>query len=245
VWAAGLAAAGLVGGVALTQWKAPAAVAFRTIHTAPGERATVRLADGSVVVLGAHSTLRYSAQFGARDRDVQLDGEAYFTVAHHAGAPFSVYTRHAAARVLGTAFVVKAYATDAKTQIVIAEGRVALRQSSAPSSSGTTLVEGDLARIDSVGMITVTRGVAPAGYLDWTHGRLVFTDALLGDIIPELERWYDLDIRLADPALAKARITQTLDVESAGDAIASLEHISGFTWHRSGRVVTIGRDGTR
>lgn len=228
--------------IAILRWPVVTAVPQSTVRTQTGERATLRLADGSSVVLGAQSTLRYPSHFGAKSRDLYLDGEAYFTVSHRSTHPFVVHTRHAATRVLGTAFLVKSYANDSVTDVMVTEGKVALRQPDAQSSSGTTLVYGDLAHIDDAGMITVAHDLPIERYVEWSRGHLVYRDTPLGEVIPDLEHWYGLTIVLRDPTLAKSRITLTLDVESVEQAIASLSRVSGLTCVRVGNTVTLSRE---
>jgi ferric-dicitrate binding protein FerR (iron transport regulator) len=228
--------------IAVVRWPAVTPPPLVTVHTHTGERATLRLADGSSVVLGAQSTLRYASHFGAESRDVYLDGEAYFTVSHQTAHSFVVHTRHAATRVLGTAFLVKSYAADSVTDVMVTDGKVALRQPNAQSSSGTTLVYGDLAHIDDAGMITVAHDLPIERYVEWSRGRLVYRDTPLGEILPDLEHWYGLTIVLRDPSLAKSTLTLTLDVESVEQAIASLSRVSGLTGVRVGNTVTLSRE---
>jgi transmembrane sensor len=86
-----------------------AAAETRERSTAPGQRASFELVDGSRVTLNAGSRLRWRADYGARTRDVQLEGEGYFEVRHDRARPFRVHARGAVAEDLGTRFTVRAY----------------------------------------------------------------------------------------------------------------------------------------
>jgi ferric-dicitrate binding protein FerR (iron transport regulator) len=219
--------------------RAPRPVPLHTVATARGERATIRLVDGSVVTLGPQSRLRYDTEFRNGARDLYLDGEAYFTVSHQSSRPFTVYTPHSATRALGTAFLVKAYATDLGTEVVVADGKVALRQPRATATSGTTLVRGDAARIDTAGLVTVTHDADVNTSLEWTHGHLVFDRVSLGEMLPDLERWYNVHVVLQDRTMAAMQLRVSLDVESADQAIAQLADVSGLSWNRVGNTVTV------
>ena len=52
----------------------------QTITVPAGQRAQITLADGTRVWLNAQSTLTYASNFGRKERNVELDGEAYFEV---------------------------------------------------------------------------------------------------------------------------------------------------------------------
>src|SRR5258708_4845829 len=83
--------------------------ALQVAVTGRGVRDTLRLNDGTRVVLSSASTLRYPAEFTGRSRDVYLSGEGYFEVVHDSQRPFRVHAGEATAEDIGTAFGVRAY----------------------------------------------------------------------------------------------------------------------------------------
>ena len=74
----------------------------QTITVPAGQRAQITLADGTRVWLNAKSTLTYASNFGRNERNVELDGEAYFEVAKNKKLPFYVHTEMNKVRVVGT-----------------------------------------------------------------------------------------------------------------------------------------------
>ena len=71
-----------------------------TIISAPkGSKSELVLADGSKVWLNAGSSIKYGANFNKKDREVILDGEAYFDIAKNKLKPFMVHTRKINLRV--------------------------------------------------------------------------------------------------------------------------------------------------
>jgi transmembrane sensor len=82
---------------------------MREVVTGVGERARIRLGDGSTIVLAARSRLGIPADFGVRAREVETEGEAYFQVVHDSTLPFIVHTRGVRTADMGTAFVGRAY----------------------------------------------------------------------------------------------------------------------------------------
>ncbi len=107
-----------------------------TYATARAQRATLTLPDSSKVTLNTETRLEIPASFGRRTRDVYLDGEAYFEVAHDHKRPFRVHAANAVTEVLGTKFGVRAREGESAVQVAVAEGRVAL--SSLPGPLSTT-----------------------------------------------------------------------------------------------------------
>jgi transmembrane sensor len=188
--------------------------------TDAAHRMAIRLRDGTQVTLAPRSQVRYPADYGRARRDVYLEGQAYFEVIHDAARPFRVHTRGSVTEDLGTAFVVRAYADQIATEVVVAQGRVALWRADTAMASrapaprrgarpALVLGAGDLGRLDRSGAATVQRGVDVERHVAWTRGVLAFNGTPLGEVVPTLERWYNVEIRLADSALAVRRLTAT------------------------------------
>ena len=96
-----------------------------------GKKSQLILADGTKVWLNAGSRMAFPNKFSEKKREVFLEGEAYFEVAHNAKVPFYVNTNDISIKVLGTKFNISAYKTDKKTEAVLLEGKVAVRDRSA------------------------------------------------------------------------------------------------------------------
>lgn len=224
-WLAAAVACLLVGSAAVVvtrlepRWSSQAPVLpMREVATVKGQRAELGLSDGSRIILGVDSRVRFAPVFGERSRDVFLEGEAYFVVQHDSARPFRVHAANGIAEDLGTEFVVTAYPETRGLQIVVASGAVALRSADsvrAQPRALLTLTRGDLGRLDSTGTATLSRGVEIERYLAWMRGDLVFDETRLSDVTPVLARWFDLEIRLADTSAAGRRLTATFRNEAA------------------------------
>jgi transmembrane sensor len=237
----GLAAAALLiaAGGALVTWEArqarrssEATPAIRAVYaTARGERATVELRDGTRVTLAPETELRVAAI----GRQVYLSGEAIFSVTHDPTRPFRVITPNGiTVQDIGTQFDMRAYAADKTVRVVVADGSVSLHA----SAQRVTLVRGALGIVDSTGTAQVRQGVAVDQYLGWSQGHLTFTNARMADVVPELRRWFDVEVNLS-PNLADDRLTVTLNdvpVDAALDVIARA--LDGYVV-RTGQSVTL------
>jgi transmembrane sensor len=174
----------------------------KVFTTQRGQRATIRLTDGTQVRLNVESRLTVLPSFGTDARDVRLEGEAFFEVATDSTRPFTVHAQGADAQALGTAFDVNAYPGERVTRVMVTEGRVAMR----PEESGRTqekaedvvLKKQEMGEIHQSGQRVVRRGVDPTAHLAWIDGKLVFEDAPFEEVRRKLERWYGIEISLRE-----------------------------------------------
>jgi transmembrane sensor len=86
---------------------------------------SVTLSDGSVVTLKQHSEIRFPAVFG-KQREVSLSGEAFFEIARDVHRPFLVHANEVTTRVLGTSFLIKAYAREPEVTVAVRTGKVSI-----------------------------------------------------------------------------------------------------------------------
>ncbi|MBX6331024.1 MAG: FecR domain-containing protein, partial [Gemmatimonadaceae bacterium] len=221
-------------------WRAAQPPAMREVATRPGERLEIGLPDGSHVVLGAASRIRFTSGRFAHARTIDLDGEAYFTVAHDTQHPFVVRTHGAAVQAVGTAFDVRSYAEDSVVNVAVSEGRVVLRPRSGAIGTGTLLGRGDLGQMDADGRASVQHDANIDRYLAWVRGRLVYDMAPVTMIVRDLERWYDLTITIDDRTRTALGVTMTIDpTQPAPRALQRLAEVLNLHVVQQGRHVEL------
>jgi len=212
--------------------------ALRVYATRRGQRAELRLSDGTRVMLSVASRLSVPADFGRESRTVQLEGAAYFDVVHDSHRPFSVHAGDAVATDLGTEFSVRAYPEDRHPRVVVRSGRVALRPSNARQTmSPTALAPGQRGTLDAAGRPVVQKADTAAEFA-WTAGTLVLDGTPLRDALVQLGRWFDVDFRLADSSLGGIPVAATLVSQPTDEALEFLAHSLGLRAAREGQVVT-------
>ena len=209
-------------------------------RTGIGEQRTIDLSDGSQVTLSAASTLRLAEGFGASSREVFLEGHAFIRVRHDASRPFVVNAGGTRTVDLGTAFEVRAYPNET-VRVAVTEGVVEVRRD-AGSADSTLLQPGDVAEVPTTGATVVKRQQNVERLLGWTRGELVFEDAPLSDVARELERWFDVQVKVEDPARSlrwsgEPRISESLD--TILDLIQTALKSKGVRAERNGNVITI------
>jgi len=225
IWAAAAAIALVALGVQLWNLRQrssrPTTTAAMAEAVAPlAQRATVTLPDGSRVLLAPESRLRWAPGLRGGTREVSLEGEAFFAVAHDAARPFIVRAAAATARVLGTRFLVRSRAGEGPDQVVVAEGRVLVRPVS--GEGGRVLATGDLGTVRGGDRLEVRHGVSLDAELDWTDGRLVFQDAPVPAAFARLERWYGMRLVAADTTIAARRFSGTIENLPANELVQAL-----------------------
>jgi transmembrane sensor len=185
----------------------------RVVATGVGERDSVRLSDGSRIVLAPGSRVTVSADFDRGDRSVVLEGVAFFDVKHDEAHPFTVRAAGAEVRDIGTSFTVKTSASG-RVSVAVTHGTVALRQVDAASLSAVELHAGDRG-VMAAGTVAVSRGTVTEADMSWTRGQLSYRDTPLAEVQSDLKRWYGINLVVTDSALARLTVTMTVQQDSA------------------------------
>ncbi len=165
-----------------------------------GSRTVVQLSDGSVVHLNYGSKLKYPQVFAGETREVKLQGEGFFEVAHNPEKPFVVKTEKLNVKALGTVFNVLAYADNNFVETTLVNGKVVLEQN---LSNGKTLSLGAMVPgqhvdfyIESGKMESSSGNIEK--YLAWKDGKMVFEDATITEVAKRLSRVYNVEIEISE-----------------------------------------------
>lgn len=167
------------------------AISYNTLRIPRGGYFRIRLSDGTQVWLNAASSLRYPTAFTAKERIVEVSGEAYFEVAPHADQPFQVRIGEAAIEVLGTSFNVNAYTVDTNIRITLIDGAVSVRT---PGQAPVLLKPGQQAGIRTHEAIRIIEKVNTSQVTAWKEGMFDFDGVALQEVMEQLSRWYDIDV---------------------------------------------------
>jgi len=213
-------------------------VADVAYSTGVGRIDTLRLADGTSVILGPSSQLRLEPDYGRRARVLMLEGQAFFDVVHDDARPFIVRTASATLRDVGTTFSVESD-RDLGTRVAVTSGAVDVAVVAARGAEPTVLHGGDRAEVNGDRM-TVERGVAGGDATSWTRGTLVFHDASMATVGAELRRWYGIRLVIDDSTLATRRVTATFERAGADEVGRVLAAVLGGSATRAGDTLRLG-----
>jgi len=160
-----------------------------------GARTHFNLPDGTKVSLNSGTHLKYASDFTG-NRQVELNGEAYFDVFHDAGSPFVVHTDVLDVRVLGTKFSVAALEDEKITEVILEQGKVHVTGNKESFSGDLKANEGFYYNKKShTGQI---RPVDASYLTAWKDGLLVFRSEPLGEVLKRIGRWYHVRFDIAD-----------------------------------------------
>ena len=198
-------------------------------ETPYGEKSKVVLSDGTVVWLNAGSTLKYSNKFNTANRKVELNGEGYFEVQRNEKLPFFVKTKDLQLQVLGTKFNFRDYPEDHEVVVSLLEGKVELNNL-LKKEKEAILAPDERAILNKTNGRMTVETVTASNASQWTDGYLFFDEELLPDIVKELERSYNVTIRIANDSLNTFRfygnfVRREQSIQEVLDALASTEKI--------------------
>ena len=200
-----------------------------------GDKATIELPDGTNVVLNSASQLIYLNNFGENVRRVQLNGEAYFKVAHDEKRAFIVQVGDLEVKVLGTSFNVSAYEDAKDVTVVLLEGKVGVYA----QKISHIMKPGDKIEYNkATHKITATQ-VHPNDYIEWTKGNMYFEKESLENIMKTLSRIYDVEIRFDSNKLPNEYFTGTIPGGGIQNALNILMLTSPFFYEMDGSVIVL------
>lgn len=194
----------------------------RSYSVGKGQRQTIALADGSSLELNTDSEVRVF--FNRRERHVDLvRGEAFFNVKHDAERPFTVHVGNVSVHDIGTAFDV--YRQSGQVSVVVQEGMVAMEG----AGERKELTAGQQLAFSSDGRFVAQPQADIAAATAWRQGQLLFRGRRLIEVMAEIGRYHDVQIRLPDPKLAELRVNgsfRTDQLDSMLNAVATLLPVS-------------------
>jgi transmembrane sensor len=191
-------------------------IAYNEVIVPVGEKSQVLLSDGTHVWINSGSRFKYPVRFGKQSRDVYLSGEAFFDVTHHEKQTFVVNTSDARIKVLGTAFNVKAYPEDLKTQTTVVRGLVSVQNIRSkgetvlirPTQMAVIKKEAALENMhsgNSLPILKVVNRINVEAVTCWKDQLLVFADEPFEEMAMKMDRWFSVHIIIEDNKLKKER----------------------------------------
>ncbi|OIN56128.1 FecR family protein [Arsenicibacter rosenii] len=221
-------------------WLLRKPVMYQTYTTAYGETRPIQLADGSKVMLSANSSLRVPRWgFGVRTREVELAGEASFSIVHTPDdQTFAVKTaNNVTVVVLGTEFSVFARKRGARVQLN--KGKVQLNYQQGRSTRQLTMKPGDLVTLDRQNRMQLRNAGHSLPGIISTDKRFVFDETSLQEVAYLLEDNYGLEVTISDQALAERVLMGSFRADNVDQLLQSISELLDITVVRQGNKVRI------
>jgi ferric-dicitrate binding protein FerR (iron transport regulator) len=190
----------------------PSAIQYTETIAPRGQKSQIVLSDGTKVWLNSDTKIRYPGQFDKNQRDVYLDGEAFFEVTKNEHQPFLVHTLGPEVKVVGTKFNIKAYADENQVETSLFEGRVDLLLKNKESNQiedkelkpGQSLIYSGISQ-----QLTSVR--FPKDEIDgWKKNQLIFKDDTFIKLVKKIERWYNVEVVYDERKFDNRRLTVEL-----------------------------------
>ena len=236
--------------------------------TAQKKRARLVLSDGTIVTLNAGTSFKYPLTFVDKNREVYLNGEAFFEVHKDREHPFIIHTNKMNVRVLGTVFNIKSYDNELRSETSLIHGsievtlndrisdRIILKprekliiQNNLPTQDKTnipipnsrhTLTPAVKGTQYSLTNLTYNPSIDSAAMETlWLKNKLVFENEDFESIAADMERWYGIQIVFQHEELKKLRFTAMFEQETPTKALESFRFTEGFHFKKKGSVFYI------
>lgn len=204
-------------------------IVMQEINVPPGQRVEVTLVDGTHVWLKANTRFSFPNTFSGSQREILLDGEARFSVAHDKKNPFIVKTSRYDVKVLGTEFNVTAYSHDDIFETALMSGKVEILSL---NNSPVTLEPQFRAMLNN-GKIE-TLAIRSLDYYRWTEGLMCFENEPIENLIKKISTYFDVKITMNNKNLGKRRYTGKFWVDDGVEHMLKVLQINNnFTYKRN------------
>lgn len=189
-----------------------------------GQTLKVVLPDSSTVFLNGNSKLSYSNNWNNEtDREVQVDGEAYFSVKHTKNNQkfFVRMANNLYVEVLGTEFNITK--RNKKTRVVLSSGKIDLHIDNLKTGINVIQMKpGDLIEYQNISQSYTKEKVDPTNYSSWKTNRLIFNRTQLSEVLENLKETYGLKINIADPVILNKRVSGSAPTNNINTLVKAL-----------------------
>lgn len=199
--------------------------------TQNGQKIILSLPDGSSITLNGNSRLKYPQKFEAQIRDVYLEGEAFFNIAHDSSKPFVVHTKNISTTVLGTKFNVHAFSNSDEISVSLVEGTVKVTNKEKNGVKGNIILKPNQKLVYNLDNdISEVKGFDYLQEIGWKDNILVFNDEPLEKVFTRLEIAYGIKFELNNKAYEKIKITTKFENSTLTTVNEVIKKLTGLDY---------------
>ncbi len=240
-------------------------VTFCEIKAPLGGKSEVTLPDGSHVWLNAGSKIKYLNQFNQNNRNITLEGEAYFKVAKNTKLPFIVKTGDLKIIAVGTEFNVKSYNDEGIIETTLVEGKVTIRNDRqtnqsqkfiylVPAQKAVYIRDQQELKVEDMntikesnpeviepqkGVVYVAEKIDPVPIIAWKDNKLIFKGEEISNLAIKLGRKYNVTISFASENIKQYRFSGTLEDETLTQVLDVIKLTAPIDYELDGKEVKI------
>ena len=213
---------------------------YTQVEAENGQISKVKLPDGSMVWLNSGSKISYNNLFASNNREVNLEGEAYFEVQKDEDLSFVVNSGEIQVKVHGTKFNVSAYPETENIDVVLESGKVQLLSPDVLSFQ-YILSPGERASFAKITNELNISKVNTTKYTSWKNGILNIYNQPLAEVVKRLEKRYNQQFEFED-ALKDFHFTFTIKNEPLDEIIEIMEKIAPIETYQRKNVIVFKLD---
>jgi len=239
-------------------------ITYSEIKAPLGARSEIILNDGTEVMLNAGSSIKYGSDFNSINRDLILEGEAYFKVAKNKDLPLVVSAGNIKIRAIGTEFNVKAYSEEGIIETTLVDGEVEISQKGNSEKERVLVLEPNQKAIfaNQSDQITLERikeieplAVKPAKIITdkllvspktdveqvtaWTKNKLIVRSENLESLCTKLQRKYNVTFIFRDDDIKKHRFSGVLLDETFEQVMDVIKLVAPVDYVLDGKSVIL------
>lgn len=205
------------------------------IYTLKGEKSFLNLPDQSKVWINGESCLTYASDFDVKQRNISLQGESFFDIAHQDGKPFTLSVDNIDIVVRGTKFNVKNNSDE--VEVALLKGKVDLyynKDQFIASLKPNQVIHVDKLHPNQFRIETTNT----KKYAVWIYNKLMIDKENIVEIAHKLEKWYGVNIRLSN-ITDNHTYTFTIKTESLNETLNLLNQLLPIEYSLNGEEVII------
>jgi transmembrane sensor len=237
---------------------------FNEIKAPLGARSEVKLSDGTQVILNAGSSLKYHSDYNMNNRDLILEGEAYFKVARNVDLPLIVNAGNISIRATGTEFNIKAYSEEEIIETTLIEGKVEISQKNENSRSkmlvllpnqkaiyvkkSDQITLGKIKEAEPLAVrppkidtdrLLVSQKTDVDQVTAWTHNKLIIRSENLENLCIKLQRKYNVTFIFGNEEIKNCRFSGILFDETLEQVLNVIKLTAPIDYVVDGKIVLL------
>jgi ferric-dicitrate binding protein FerR (iron transport regulator) len=209
-------------------------IKYNTLKVPYGKIFNIELSDGTKVYLNSGTSLRFPVNFiEGHDREVFIEGEAFFEVTKNKLSQFKVSSNNTSVNVYGTKFNFKYFPEDNFCEVILTEGSLGVSKINLENDGEIFIIKpGEKAKVlfdeDKIERSRVNVKL----YTSWINGRVAFRNESLPNLIQKLERIYNVIIINSNDNIADKKFTATIlyKEESINEVLSYLSQVYGLEY---------------
>lgn len=201
----------------------------------------VTLPDGSKVWLNANSKLTYPKEFIGTDREVKLEGEAFFDVVKDPAHPFIIENKDFEVKVLGTSFNVMGYTNSNEVLVTVVTGTVAFKATT--GAQQVILTKDETGTLNKANHMVTESSNSNINFMAWKTRKLRFNNESIKQVCDALKKHFSIDVIVEDKTIYNCKFTGSFDEPKLQDVLKTMEAALNIKVQTNQNRVTISGKG--